>query len=62
MTATGAALTTNPGFALTNKAGAPASITATAGTPQSATVNTAFATQLAATVKDTYGNPVQARR
>jgi beta-lactamase superfamily II metal-dependent hydrolase/fibronectin type 3 domain-containing protein len=30
----------------------PASITATAGTPQSATVNTTFATQLAATVKD----------
>lgn len=58
VTATGAALTTQPGFALTNKAGAPASITATAGTPQTATVNTAFATQLAATVKDTYGNPV----
>ncbi|HKS26160.1 MAG TPA: lamin tail domain-containing protein [Thermoanaerobaculia bacterium] len=30
----------------------PASIAATAGTPQSATVGTAFATQLAATVKD----------
>jgi hypothetical protein len=58
VTATGAALTTNPGFALTNKSGPPASITATAGTPQTATVNTAFATQLAATVKDTYGNPV----
>jgi len=58
VTATGAALTTSPGFALTNKAGAPASIAATAGTPQTATVNTAFATQLAATVKDAYGNPV----
>ena len=58
VTATGAALTTNPGFALTNKSGPPASIAATAGTPQTATVNTAFATQLAATVKDTYGNPV----
>jgi hypothetical protein len=58
VTATGDALTTSPGFALTNKSGPPASIAATAGTPQTATVNTAFATQLAATVKDTYGNPV----
>jgi len=58
VTATGAALTTNPGFALTNKSGPPASITASAGTPQAATVNTAFATQLAAIVKDTFGNPV----
>jgi len=58
VTATADALTTSPGFALTNKAGAPASITATAGTPQTATVNTAFATNLAATVKDKYGNPV----
>lgn len=37
---------------------APASITATAGTPQSAAVNTAFATQLQATVKDSGNNPV----
>jgi 5-hydroxyisourate hydrolase-like protein (transthyretin family) len=58
VTATGAALTTKPGFALTNKSGPPASIAASAGTPQTATVNTAFATQLAATVKDTFGNPV----
>src|SRR5215469_3080629 len=39
-------------------AGGPASITATAGTPQSATVNTAFGTQLQATVKDSSNNPV----
>lgn len=52
------ALTTSPGFAMTNKAGPPASIAATGGTPQSATVNTSFATNLAATVKDIYGNPV----
>ena len=39
-------------------AGTAASITATAGTPQSATINTAFAINLAATVKDAYGNPV----
>jgi hypothetical protein len=58
VTAAANALTTNPGFALTNKAGPPASIAATAGTPQTATVNTAFATQLAATVKDDHGNPV----
>ena len=58
VTATGDALTTNPGFALTNKAGAPSTIAATAGTPQTATVNTAFATNLAATVLDAYGNPV----
>lgn len=45
-------------FSLTNLAGAAAGITATAGTPQSATVNTAFAAQLQATVKDSFGNPV----
>ena len=56
--ATANALTTAPGFAMTNKAGPPASIVATAGTPQTATVNTAFTTNLAATVKDTFGNPV----
>jgi hypothetical protein len=58
VTATANALTTNPGFAMTNKAGAPASITATVGTPQSATVNTAYSTNLAATVHDAFGNPV----
>ena len=45
-------------FSLTNLAGAASSITATAGTPQSATVNTVFATQLQATVKDSFGNAV----
>ena len=35
-----------------------ASIVATAGTPQSATVNTAFATALQAMVKDANGNPL----
>jgi hypothetical protein len=58
VTAKANALTTSPGFAMTNNPGPPASIAATAGTPQSATVNTAFTTNLAATVKDTYGNPV----
>ena len=51
-------LTTNPGFALTNVAGAPASVTATGGTPQTAAINTAFANPLEATVDDSFGNPV----
>ena len=34
------------------------SITATAGTPQSATVNTIFGTQLQATVRDVVSNPI----
>src|SRR5438132_11149728 len=43
---------------LPTTAGAAANITATAGTPQSAIVSTAFATALQATVKDAGGNPV----
>src|SRR5437763_748581 len=39
-------------------AGTPASIAATVGTPQNATVGTAFAIQLQATVKDSFNNPV----
>ena len=58
VTATANALTSNPSFVMTNRAGPPASIAATGGTPQSATVNTAFGTNLAATVKDVYANPV----
>src|SRR5208283_5146493 len=38
--------------------GAPANITASGGTPQSATVNTPFATPLSATVTDAFGNLV----
>jgi hypothetical protein len=45
-------------FSLTNIPGDPASITATAGTPQSTTINTTFATALKATVRDAFGNPV----
>ena len=45
-------------FSLTNNGGSPASITATSGSGQSATTNTAFAAPLVATVKDTGGNPV----
>ena len=58
VTATANTLTTNPGFALTNKPGPPASIAATGGTPQTTIVNRAFATNLAATVKDAFGNAV----
>ncbi len=45
-------------FALSNAAGAPASMAASAGTPATATVNTAFAQALQAVVKDAFGNPV----
>src|SRR5450631_3392827 len=46
-------------FSLTNTVGAPASVTANAGsTPQSATINTAFANPLSVTVRDAGNNPV----
>ena len=45
-------------FALTNSADVANSITVTAGGGQSATVNTAFASALVATVTDQFGNPV----
>jgi hypothetical protein len=53
--ATGA---TTANFSLTNQVGTAASITATAGTPQTTPINTAFTTQLQATVKDAGSNPV----
>ena len=58
VTASAAGVATTASFSLTNLARAPASISATAGTPQSATVNTAFTTALQATVKDASNNPV----
>src|SRR5437016_5591277 len=58
VTASVAGVATAADFSLTNTAGAAASITATSGTPQSATINTAFAAPLVATVKDAGGNPV----
>jgi hypothetical protein len=45
-------------FALTNLAGPAASVTAAAGTPQTALVSTAFTTVLQAAVADGSGNPV----
>ncbi len=56
VTATVAGVTTPANYSLTNTTGTPASVTATAGTPQSAVINTAFGTLLAATVKDSGGN------
>lgn len=58
VTASVSGVSTPANFSLTNLAGAASSIAATAGTPQSATVNAAFATQLQATVKDSFGNGV----
>ncbi|HEV2522845.1 MAG TPA: hypothetical protein VGT24_10735, partial [Candidatus Acidoferrales bacterium] len=58
VTASASGVNTPANFSLTNLAGAPASIAATAGTPQSAAINTTFATQLQATVKDASNNPV----
>jgi adhesin/invasin len=57
VTATVPGVATPANFSLTN-VGAPASITATAGTPQSTIVNTTFATALKATVRDGNNNPV----
>ena len=58
VTAAASGLTT-VNFLLTNVAGAPASMTANAGTtPQSATVSTAFGTPLAVTIKDAGSNPL----
>ena len=45
-------------FALTNSPDVANSITATSGSGQSTTVNTAFASALVATVTDQFGNPV----
>jgi hypothetical protein len=58
VTAAASGLTT-VNFSLTNTGGAATSMTANPGTtPQSATINTAFANALAVTVKDAGSNPV----
>jgi hypothetical protein len=56
VTATAPGVATPAVFSLTNNPGIAATITATAGTPQSATISKAFATALSATVKDSGGN------
>jgi hypothetical protein len=58
VTATAPGVSVGANFALTNTAGAAAAITATAGTPQSATINGVFGTQLQVTVVDANQNPV----
>ncbi len=58
VTASTAGVATPAPFVLTNTpASHPASIVASGGTPQSATVNTAFTSPLKATVTDQFGNP-----
>lgn len=56
--ATVSGVATPANFSLTNSTGPPGSITVTAGTPQSATVNTAFSINLQVLVKDAANNPV----
>jgi len=58
VTATVAGVATPANFTLTNITGALISITATSGTPQTATVNSTFAVPLVATVVDGNQNPV----
>ncbi|HXL22311.1 MAG TPA: hypothetical protein VOA78_07590 [Candidatus Dormibacteraeota bacterium] len=49
---------TSANFVLTNTPGPAAKVTATSGTPQNASINTAFAAPLVATVTDAGNNPV----
>ena len=56
--ATVSGVTATANFSLTNTAGVPASITATSGGGQSATVGAQFTNPLVATVLDSYSNPV----
>jgi hypothetical protein len=58
VTASVAGVATPATFNLTNLAGLPASVVATAGTPQTTTINTAFAIPLQVMVTDADGNPV----
>ncbi len=58
VTATVVGVSTPANFALTNGAGAPASIVASQGTPQSAGIGTAFSTALGASILDAESNPV----
>jgi hypothetical protein len=58
VTASVSGVSTPASFALTNKAGKAESIKASGGTPQTATIKTAFASPLQATVTDSFGNPV----
>ena len=61
VTASAPGVATPANFSLTNTAGPAARVSATAGTPQSTVVNTAFGTALQATVLDAGSNPVSGR-
>jgi uncharacterized repeat protein (TIGR01451 family) len=58
VTASVAGITNKPTFALTNTAGAAASLSATGGSVQSTIISSAFGTALQVTVVDGTGNPV----
>jgi hypothetical protein len=58
VTATAPGISTAASFTMTNAPGAPASIVATSGSGQSATIGGPFAKPLVATVKDSGGNAV----
>jgi hypothetical protein len=58
VTASVAGVTATTSYSLTNTSGPPASITATSGSLQDATVSTAFGAPLVATVVDSNQNPV----
>ncbi len=58
VTASAPSASNSAGFSLTNTAGPAAAITATSGTPQSATFGAAFAAPLVVTVVDAGSNPV----
>ena len=58
ITATVGGVSTPAVFNVTNLAGAPATITATGGTQQKTAIDTAFSSQLVATVLDGFFNPV----
>lgn len=58
VTATVAGVATPATFSLTNTPGPPRQIAATAGTPQSTQIATAFPVNFRATVRDTFGNPL----
>jgi outer membrane protein OmpA-like peptidoglycan-associated protein len=61
VTASVAGVMTSVTFALTNTAGAAASLAVVSGTPQSATVRTAFGAPLVVVVRDAFSNPVAGR-
>ena len=58
VTATAAGVSTPTSFSLTNTPGAPASVTVSSGSGQSAQIDTAFTSFLVARVEDVFNNPL----